>query len=157
MRANSQRILLVLRFILGGILIYASMDKIHHPAAFAEAVYNYKILPDYLINFTAMVLPWLELVIGLSLVLGLWLPGASLLSSLLLATFFVAILFNAARGLDVHCGCFSTSNSTTHGAPMGWYLIRDGLFLVLAVYLCFHVLWGNRRLFERPSGSRGIR
>ncbi len=147
MRANSQRVLLVLRFILGGIFIYASLDKIHHPAAFAEAVYNYKILPAYLIDSTAIVLPWLELVIGLCLILGLWLPGASFLSSLLIGIFFVAILFNAARGLDVHCGCFSTSNSTTHGAPMGWYLIRDGLFLVLAGYLCFRVLRGKRRAF----------
>ena len=65
---------LMARLILGVIFIYASIDKIFHPAAFAEAVYNYQILPDALINLTAIVLPWLELILGAFLILGLWLP-----------------------------------------------------------------------------------
>ncbi|MDH3851011.1 MAG: hypothetical protein OEV09_08130, partial [Deltaproteobacteria bacterium] len=37
---------LVLRIVLGWVFIYASLDKIRHPDLFAEAVYNYQLLPE---------------------------------------------------------------------------------------------------------------
>ena len=70
-------IILAARLILGGVFVFASIDKILHPAAFAEAVYNYQILPDNLINLTAIVLPWLELVLG-SLLISSWLLAIGL-------------------------------------------------------------------------------
>lgn len=47
------------RLFMGGVFLYASFDKILHPAAFAEAVYNYQILPDAAVNLAALTLPWL--------------------------------------------------------------------------------------------------
>ena len=133
-KKRSTIFLFVTRLILGGVFIYASIDKILHPAAFAEAVYNYQILPDALINLTAIILPWLELLLGIALVAGVCLPGAAFLCNLLLVTFFGALMFNLARGLDIHCGCFSTSQSTSN-LCMCLYLIRDGIFLLLGLYL----------------------
>ncbi len=69
--------ILAARLLLGGIFVFASIDKILHPAAFADAVYNYQILPDSLINLTAVFLPWLELILGGCLIAGVWLPGAA--------------------------------------------------------------------------------
>jgi cobalt-zinc-cadmium efflux system protein len=127
-----------LRLILGAVFVLASVDKILHPAAFAQAIYNYQILPDAVINLTAIVLPWLELLLGILLIAGLWLPGATVLVNLLLLTFFAALVFNVARGLDVHCGCFTTS---TEGTPAtAWYLIRDSIFLMLGCVLLFRVV-----------------
>jgi uncharacterized membrane protein YphA (DoxX/SURF4 family) len=134
----------VVRLILGGVFIYASVDKILHPAAFGEAVYNYKILPDALINLTAIILPWLELVLGLFLIVGLWLPGATFLCILLLLTFLGALLFNIARGLNIYCGCFSTNTEVVSGASMVWYLLRDGVFFLLALYLFSYVFLRKR-------------
>ena len=131
---------LAARLILGGVFIYASIDKIIHPAAFAEAVYNYQILPDTLITLTAMILPWLELILGIFLVLGLWLPGAALLINLLLVTFFGSLVFNLSRGLDIHCGCFSTSQQSP-SLCMCLYVIRDGIFFLLGLYLLSYVLF----------------
>jgi len=133
--------LLIVRLILGAVFIYASIDKILHPAVFAEAVYNYQILPDALINLTAIVLPWLELILGIFLILGLWLPGSVLLSNFLLLTFFGALVFNLARGLDIHCGCFNTSQEATLNLCMCLYVIRDGIFLLLGLYLFSYVLF----------------
>lgn len=128
-----------IRLILGVVFVIASVDKIIHPAAFAKAIYNYQILPDAFINLTAIILPWLELLLGILLIWGLWLPGAALLTNLLLLVFFGALLFNVARGLDVHCGCFSTS---TEGTPAtAWYLIRDTIFVVLGCYLSVKVIF----------------
>ncbi|MFP4194277.1 MAG: MauE/DoxX family redox-associated membrane protein, partial [Desulfobacterales bacterium] len=46
------------RIFMGAVFLYASYDKILNPQAFAEAVYNYQILPDFAVNATALVLPW---------------------------------------------------------------------------------------------------
>lgn len=127
-----------IRLALGSVFIVASADKIYNPAGFAQAVYNYQILPDVLVNLTALILPWLEFILGILLIGGLWLPGAVTLANGLLMTFFGALLFNVARGLDVHCGCFSTG---TDGAPAtAWSLIRDAAFLLMGGYLFFKVL-----------------
>lgn len=130
------------RLILGSVFVYASIDKIYHPTAFAQIVYNYQVIPDALINITAIVLPWLELLLGILLIAGIWLPSAILLSNLLLLTFFGTLVFNEVRGISVHCGCFTTS---TQGNPSTtWYLIRDGSFLILGTYLFWRMFFSRR-------------
>jgi uncharacterized membrane protein YphA (DoxX/SURF4 family) len=136
--------------VLGAIFIVASADKIYNPGGFAQAVYNYQILPDALINLTAIILPWLELILGIFLIVGFWLPGAVTLANGLLVVFFGSLVFNVARGLDVHCGCFSTS---TDGDPTtAWYLIRDSVFLLMGAYLFFKVIISRK--LEEPIGAR---
>lgn len=109
------------------------MDKIFKPEFFAEAVYNYQILPDIFINLTALLLPWIELALGLMLVAGIWLSGAVLLSTLLLLAFSGILIFNLSRGLDISCGFFSAQPTTD---PITWRtVLRDALFLIPASYL----------------------
>jgi len=123
----------VARLALGVIFLAASLDKIIHPQAFSEMIYNYQLLPDKVINLAALILPWIELVLGLLLILGRALPGAVVLSNLLLLAFFGALMFNLARRLNIHCGCFSTDPS---GDPATWwYVTRDTRFMVLGGYL----------------------
>ncbi len=138
---------------MAGIFIYASIDKIAHPAAFAKDVYNYQILPDTLINLTALALPWLELFLGLCLLAGIWLPGAVLVVNALLVVFLAALLFNLARGLDVDCGCFS-SGSGGPAMSAGWYLMRDAGFLALGAFL-FYGVFSKRRLKTLPAIAPG--
>jgi len=122
-----------LRLMLGAVFLYASYDKIMHPEAFTQAVYNYQILPDAAVNLMALILPWLEALLGLCLIAGFWLPGATIVSTGLLAVFIGALVFNQIRGLDIHCGCFSTD---TTADPAGlWTIARDAGLLALAVYL----------------------
>ncbi|MHC1730218.1 MAG: MauE/DoxX family redox-associated membrane protein [Syntrophobacteraceae bacterium] len=133
------------RLVLGAIFIAASIDKIIHPGQFAKIIYNYQLLPEYLINIVAIVLPWLEVFLGLLIIAEFWLPGAAVLANLLLFSFFSALIYNLSRGMDVHCGCFSTEVT---GAPYtSWYLIRDSLFLLLGISLLILVFRGrkNRR------------
>jgi uncharacterized membrane protein YphA (DoxX/SURF4 family) len=138
----------VVRAALGLIFIWASIDKILHPSAFGEIIYAYQILPDPLISATAIALPWIELVLGTLLVLGFWLPGAIVLTNLLLVTFLAALIYNMIRGLDVDCGCFSTGGRG--GGAMWSYLLRDLLFLVVSGLLLVHIIFRNDR---RQSGS----
>ena len=129
------------RLILGIIFILASVDKIIHPAAFARIIYNYQILPDGFINLAAILLPWMETLLGILLILGVWLPGTVVFSNIFLVVFFGALVSTVARGLNIHCGCFSTS---TEGDPNTvWYFIRDSAFLIMGGYLLFKVISGD--------------
>ena len=125
------------RFILGGVFVYASFDKILHPTAFAEAVYNYQILPDGLINLTAIVLPCLELVLGIFLIINFWMPGTVVMINLFLMTFIGALLFNMARGLNINCGCFSTT--AVESSMNILTVLRDTSLLAIAVYLIYAI------------------
>jgi uncharacterized membrane protein YphA (DoxX/SURF4 family) len=123
---------LVARVLLGCVFIYASLDKIRHPELFAEAVYNYQLAPEVAVNLVAIWLPWLEFLCGVMLVMGLWVGGSILILSGLLLVFLSAIGINLARGLDIHCGCFTTQGS--HSMTI-FTLFRDFSFLFLALYL----------------------
>ena len=106
---------LAARLALGGTFVYASLQKIADPAAFAENISNFHMVPQSLmwsLNLCAIYLPWLELIAGLFLIVGFWIRGSSLILSSMLAFFIVAIGQAVARGIKLHCGCFSA-----HGAP----------------------------------------
>lgn len=131
---------LAARVVLGCIFIVASLDKIIHPELFARTVYNYQLLPEVAVNVVALWIPWLELVGGVLLLLGLWVQGSVFLLTGLLLVFLGALGFNLARGLDVACGCFST---TSKDPVTALTLLRDSLFLVVALYLFwFHQVRG---------------
>jgi uncharacterized membrane protein YphA (DoxX/SURF4 family) len=132
------------RVLLGGIFVIASLDKILHPGAFAEIIHNYQLLPDGFINLTAIILPWLELLLGLFLIIGLWLPGAALLGTILLLFFWGSLLFNLFRGVNVYCGCFSTASEAVSSGSMKWYALRDGIFVMLAFLVCFDVFFKKK-------------
>tara|TARA_Y100000590_G_scaffold469527_1_gene657535 strand:+ start:3960 stop:4421 length:462 start_codon:yes stop_codon:yes gene_type:complete len=98
----------IFRIILGIIFIYASYDKILDPAGFSKNIHNFHITPIAIENIIALVLPWLELIIGIFLIFGLFLDGTINITISLLI-FFIIILSQAVfRGIDVHCGCFKT-------------------------------------------------
>ena len=100
------RLTLALRLSAGAVLIYASYDKLLGAQAFADAVDDYRILPLALVNLTAVVLPWVELVTGLCLIAGLGTPGAGLVTTALAAVYCGALTSALLRGLDIGCGCF---------------------------------------------------
>ena len=134
----------VCRLLLGLVFVYASYDKILHPQAFALAVFNYLIVPDMAVNLIALILPWLELLLGLCLVFGVWLPGATIVGNGLLVFFLGALVFNQVRGLDIHCGCFSTE--VQEGAAGLGTVLRDLGFLAMSLYLLFFIfLYQPRR------------
>jgi len=130
----------IVRWLMAALFIYASIDKILHPAGFAESIYNYQILPHFFIPLAALMLPWVELLVGILLIAGFWLPGAIGLLNLLLLTFFSALLFNTIRGLNVDCGCFVSVGGLVSRATMLLYLLRDGSFLLVGFYLAGYLI-----------------
>jgi len=122
-----------LRIIIGGIFIYASFDKIFHLDRFAETIMSFQILPWDLINISAIWLPFLELLVGLLVIGGIWIRSCSFLLIGLCLLFIGAISFSLSKGVSLHCGCFVTSMS---GEARTWGSIwQEGLLLLGCVWL----------------------
>lgn len=97
---------LVARLFLGIVLIVAGATKIGHPLTSQRAVQAYEILPDGLANPVGLALPFVEVVLGVLLVLGLFTRVVAAVSALLMLAFIIGIAQAWARGLTIDCGCF---------------------------------------------------
>jgi uncharacterized membrane protein YphA (DoxX/SURF4 family) len=138
------------QILLGLIFIAAALPKIVDPPAFAQMIYNYRILPGELVNLTALGLPWLELLLGIALVFGIWRRTALAIVGAMLVGFIVAIAFNIGRGNIIDCGCLAvaaTSRSFEQRlVDMAWVIVRDLGMLAMVV----QIMLGMRR--ERVEG-----
>jgi len=98
--------LLIARLVIGFIFIYAGAEKITNPEAFAISISNYRLLPITVINIFAIVLPWIELITGILVILGIYVKENSAIIFSMLSVFTVAIIISLTRGLSIDCGCF---------------------------------------------------
>ena len=98
-------IVLIFRLTLGAMFIYASLDKINDPVTFSGDIRAYQIVPFGFENSLAIILPWLELLTGIGLVIGVMVDGAALISMGLLVVFIIAISSAILRGFNIECGC----------------------------------------------------
>lgn len=123
----------LLRIAIGVVFIVASLDKIQNPEAFATTIANYRILPYTFVNGIAIVLPWLEIITGTLLVLGVWIRAGTIIVLGLLLVFSIAISQALARGLDISCGCFTT-NPVAERMSL-WTLVWDLLWLCWGILI----------------------
>jgi uncharacterized membrane protein YphA (DoxX/SURF4 family) len=106
----------VLRLLLGAVFVYASLDKIWDPAAFAKIVYQWQVVGPVASNLVAVTLPWIEITAGLLLIAGVWKRESARVIALLLVVFIVAASSVLARGIDVlNCGCVSVAKDAAPG------------------------------------------
>ncbi|MFP4082369.1 MAG: MauE/DoxX family redox-associated membrane protein [Candidatus Aminicenantes bacterium] len=130
---HNRYVLFVFRLVLGGMFIWAGLLKILDPLDFAQSIANYRAFPDGISLFLALVLPWVEIISGSLLVLGLFRRSASLILCLLLVSFLVLISATVIRGMDIDCGCFGGFSQKVDYK----LILTDGalLFLALIVFL----------------------
>ena len=58
-------VIIILRLIIGGIFIYASIGKLMNPVEFGAAIRGYDLLPLGSISFLSVILPFVEFLSGL--------------------------------------------------------------------------------------------
>ncbi|MFL2988689.1 MAG: MauE/DoxX family redox-associated membrane protein [Candidatus Neomarinimicrobiota bacterium] len=126
------------------IFIFASLDKIVNPANFAKDISNYEITPYWMNNLVALTLPWIELICGILIVVGLFLfiykksnfidiPNNIIILMLLWFVFILSIA--VYKGLDIDCGCGISEDKTT---PMQ-RLIEDIYLLLITFFIKFRI------------------
>ena len=129
---------LLARLILGGVLLAAGGLKMGNLQKSAMSVRAYELLPIDLANFFGYVLPWIEMGMGLLLIVGAVVSIMGLLGALIMLAFVVAIAQAWARGLSIDCGCFGGGGEIDPGETK--YLstiLRDLGFFLLGVYLYY--------------------
>ena len=146
---SNKYFVITLRVLLGIIFIYSSVGKLFNQAEFAKAILRYDFLPIYFVNLLAIVLPWLEFVVGILLIIGIYKKASSFLAGASLVMFLIALISAFARGLDISCGCFSLEESSTKGDII--YRIIQDFFMLAAVIIMFK--FGDAKKEETPEVS----
>lgn len=122
---------LIARLVLAWVFISAGMPKIQDPVAFAVSIDGFRIIDGSLSAWVALVLPWLELVIGIGLLMP-WLRRASACIMAALLAIFITLHASAwIRGLDISCGCFGESADSPDYA---WLILRNLALLAIAIF-----------------------
>jgi len=138
----------IVALIIGGIFIYAGVLKAMDPVGFANDIDNYKILPWTIGVRLAFYLPWLEILCGLAVILGLLYRGGLLILTALVSIFIAASVISKVRGLDVTCGCFG--HASKYLSFFGHLAIDFVLLVVTAGLLVIE----NRKLAFKKSSDR---
>ncbi len=136
---EKNQVLLISRIILGGLFVYASVDKIIDPLSFAQIIHHYRLTPPNLINIIAVVIPWIEFVAGALLIFGFRVKASGLTINLMLVFFIILLSITAFRGINVSCGCFSTSTAVKSNLIIR--IIEDFGMLALGLHL---VIFGKK-------------
>jgi len=107
-------LLLFLRAGLGGLLLVSAVTKFHYPELFVDAVLSYDLLPESLARFYGSVLPWVELFVGFSLILGIFSTLAAGVSALMTVSFVVANIYSLFHPGAHACGCLGQLVNLSH-------------------------------------------
>ncbi len=124
---------MLFRLVVGITFIWASVYKIIEPADFAKSIWYYHMIPGSTINLLAIILPWLELICGVCLILGIYYRGSVVWINIMMVVFIIALTSAVIRGLDIDCGCFKASKSS--GGSTQQSLLLDLGLIILTIQL----------------------
>lgn len=134
--------LTIVRLAVGGLFVFAAYNKLADPQGFVDSIKAFKILPAHLTILAAYVVPWIEMLAGAALIVGLWSRSAALVIALMLVAFIAGISSVIYRGLDVKCGCFGKFEIPCTG-PVGMcHIARNSVLLLLTLAA---LTWGPGR------------
>jgi uncharacterized membrane protein YphA (DoxX/SURF4 family) len=135
---------LVLRLGLGGLFVVAGVLKLRDPSAFATAIANYQLYPQYA-ALLAATLPALEILLGIGIVAAppRWRAPAATGIALLAVTFTLAASSALARRINIACGCFGSDSDTINAVTIA----RDLVLIAAAIAVTMLEL--------RPAASSG--
>jgi putative oxidoreductase len=143
-------IVLLLRVVLGAILVVAGAAKVGHGTEFASQIAGFRLLPQPVIAPLALLLPFLEILDGGYLIVGMFTRAAAWVAVAMFAVFDAAIASAVVRGMTVSCGCFGPNDRTvTTWAEVA----RDAVFVLLAVVVALRapgMLALDRRIRNAP-------
>jgi len=126
---------LLARLGLGGVFLGACAYKIWDPHEFGLSIATYEIMPLSLINLMAVCLPWVELIIGLTFIAGLWTRASALAINGMLLMFIVALFIALSRDMQLSCGCFASQEAADeigmHTVIRDFGMLLPGLYVMI--------------------------
>ena len=143
----------ILRILCGMLFLYSGFFKVLDLENFGRITMMYNILPAVFIPYTAIIVPVLELTLGVLFLFGYKIRAASFITVLLMLLFMVFIGINIARGNTFDCGCFELSQfgiKEEIGTPL---LVRDAVILAVVAVL----FYAKKHLYSLESLIEKIR
>jgi len=118
----------LVRVLLGALLLVAGALKVGHAAELAAALASYRLLPAAIVGPLALALPYVEILLGLYLIVGLFTRVIAIVSAVAFVCYAGAIASAVARHIAANCGCFGPNDS----AVADWPHVAFDLALALA-------------------------
>ena len=125
-------IFLLLRFVVAGVFLVSGTEKLLSPSEnFLYVIENYQVLPWPVVQrLVAVVFPWLELILGAFLLLGLWTRVTLWGVGLMTGTFIGVVGQAIVRHLPIEsCGCFGELVKV----PLTVIVAMDSTILLLVI------------------------
>jgi uncharacterized membrane protein YphA (DoxX/SURF4 family) len=135
----------LVRLGLAAVWLFAGAAKVGDLAGSGRAVNAYQVMPFDVARIIGAALPFVEITLGLLLLVGFATRVVAAISSALLLVFIAGISSAWARGLSIDCGCFGSGGQLAAGQSPSYApeIARDIGFLVLAAFL---LIWPLTRL-----------
>lgn len=124
------------------VFVFSSLEHLSNPFAFVRHIDNYRLLPFVASYWIAFFLPFIQMMVGVSIFIEPFRSAALQIGSGLLLVYTTVQISAFVRGLDIHCGCFG--NSSTSVSVMS--IAFTSLLLTAAVFL---QVAGGRFLVQR--------
>ena len=131
---------LAIRLVAAGIWLVAGAAKLADLEHFRTQVAAYDVLPHALVAPFAFALPFVEVGIGLYLLVGLWIRPVAIVACVLMAVFIAAQAQAWYRGLVLDCGCFGAISQQKVGLAT---ILRDAALGLPSLAMA---IWPARRL-----------
>ena len=125
---------LIARLVLTGTFVMAALPKIKDPVAFATSVNAFQVVGPTFSNWIALFLPWLELIVGIGILLPQIRSSSSILIAILLIVFIGLHASAWIRELEISCGCFG-AESAEESTNYLWLITRNSLLLIACVLI----------------------
>jgi len=97
------------RLAVGILFLIAGISKLRMPYVFLDTVYQYSLVGPKLGLAIAVILPAVEVIVGVCILISAWMVPAALTTTLLTLVFAISQALVAGRGSSAQCGCFGSS------------------------------------------------
>jgi uncharacterized membrane protein YphA (DoxX/SURF4 family) len=136
---------LAARLLAGAMWLYYCLPKLTQPTQNIADVRNFQILPKGLVQPFAYGQPYLELALGLLLIVGIGTRLVAVLSALMLLVYIGGIISLGARGIAIDCGCGGNGGTVAAGQTRYTLdVLRDVAYLIPVAWL----LWKPRSKYS---------
>ena len=112
----------------GGLFVYAGMAKWLDPLRFASSLLGYQVFPMAIIYWIVWLFPWVEVGVGVAMILGVYprVTGGAVVA--LLTVFTLLVSYAYTQNLVIDCGCFGAPR------PVNGQKILENLAMMMAAY-----------------------
>lgn len=107
----------IVRVLLGALLLAAGALKVGHAPDLAASIAGFRLLPAAVVGPLALALPYVELLLGLYLVAGLFTRVVAAIAAAQFVIYSGAIASAVLRHISANCGCFGPNDATVADWP----------------------------------------